>query len=599
MVMRWRSGVGVLAALLILAGLAPTPGGVRAADEDYNISSQGQTTQQSLGNSPDGSKVCAVWTQFDVPDPQLYFRLYDANARSWSPPLGSAPFQVSAEGNVNRPRCAIDAAGHTHVVWQQKHRVGGAATGQLDVAYRRLSPGGDAGNGGAWSGIEMIAENRSAADIDAVPNAPGGKVWLAVRGFREGGSSDLELRSWEPGGGWSGPRVRNTGGAADAPRIAADLQGFVHIVFRNGGSSGISYTYLGPDGGFGPQTSVPNGTNAGATDIAVDRGNGDVHVVYAKEFTKLFYAKKSYASGFSLAQIDEGSGQVDDPGIAWSGNGLLTVTYSNGRGGEIARQTSGDGGANWSGREVFANPRGGVAAPWLVTDNSGTSYVAYNRRAEGAVYFATSGGAATPPSPEPSPPPSVPPNAPSPPDVPGYGQVCFNETGQCMRGLFHQYWVQHGGLAVNGYPLSGEFAEYLEDGRAYTVQYFERVRLEYHPENLAPNDVLLGQFGRRIHPADPAVEAIPGAAYFAETGHNITRPEFAAYYAANGGLAQFGYPLSEEFEELLPIDAQGTLAPFRVQYFERARFEWHPENPEPNKVLLGQFGRRFLGEVGR
>jgi len=31
-----------------------------------------------------------------------------------------------------------------------------------------------------------------------------------------------------------------------------------------------------------------------------------------------------------------------------------------------------------------------------------------------------------------------------------------------------------------------------------------------------------------------------------------------------------------------------------VQYFERARFEYHPENPNPYMILLGQFGRRIL-----
>jgi hypothetical protein len=31
-----------------------------------------------------------------------------------------------------------------------------------------------------------------------------------------------------------------------------------------------------------------------------------------------------------------------------------------------------------------------------------------------------------------------------------------------------------------------------------------------------------------------------------------------------------------------------------VQYFERARFEYHPENQAPYNVLLGQFGQRAL-----
>jgi polysaccharide biosynthesis protein PslG len=49
-----------------------------------------------------------------------------------------------------------------------------------------------------------------------------------------------------------------------------------------------------------------------------------------------------------------------------------------------------------------------------------------------------------------------------------------------------------------GYPISEEIAETLEDGKSYTVQYFERARFEWHPENRPPYDILLGQFGRRI-----------------------------------------------------------------------------------------------------
>ena len=40
--------------------------------------------------------------------------------------------------------------------------------------------------------------------------------------------------------------------------------------------------------------------------------------------------------------------------------------------------------------------------------------------------------------------------------------------------------------------------ETLDDGKSYRVQYFERARLEHHPENPAPYDVLLGQFGRTV-----------------------------------------------------------------------------------------------------
>src|SRR5205085_2628557 len=75
---------------------------------------------------------------------------------------------------------------------------------------------------------------------------------------------------------------------------------------------------------------------------------------------------------------------------------------------------------------------------------------------------------------------------------------CFSQTGRCALGRFLAYWQAHGGLAINGYPLSDQRIELLEDGKPYVVQYFERARFEHHPENPAPYDVLLGQFGRRI-----------------------------------------------------------------------------------------------------
>ena len=173
---------------------------------------------------------------------------------------------------------------------------------------------------------------------------------------------------------------------------------------------------------------------------------------------------------------------------------------------------------------------------------------------------------------------------------------CPAETGQCLRGRFLAHWRQHGGLAINGFPLSFAFTQRLEDGREYTVQYFERVRLEQHPENPPPYDVLLGQFGRRIlagvpdAPTAPTSPA-PGETFFPETGHHV-RPGFLAYWQQHGGLAQFGYPLSEEFTEQLEDGRE-----YRVQYFERARFEHHPEDAPPYDVQLGQFGRRVLAEV--
>ena len=85
---------------------------------------------------------------------------------------------------------------------------------------------------------------------------------------------------------------------------------------------------------------------------------------------------------------------------------------------------------------------------------------------------------------------------PAPPRVAAAEEACFSETDQCVSEPFLTYWRTRGGLAIHGYPISAPFRERLGDGKDYVVQYFERSRFEYHPENAPPYDVLLGQFGR-------------------------------------------------------------------------------------------------------
>jgi len=77
---------------------------------------------------------------------------------------------------------------------------------------------------------------------------------------------------------------------------------------------------------------------------------------------------------------------------------------------------------------------------------------------------------------------------------------------------------------------------------------------------------------------------MPGVLYFPETQHSL-RGVFRGYWERYGGLAQFGYPLTEEFDEVL---ADGKT--YQVQYFERARFESHSENAAPYDVLFGLLG---------
>ena len=59
----------------------------------------------------------------------------------------------------------------------------------------------------------------------------------------------------------------------------------------------------------------------------------------------------------------------------------------------------------------------------------------------------------------------------------------YRETGHNLAAPFLEYWQTRGGLPVYGYPISEAFPERNpRDGKLYQVQYFERHRLEYHPE---------------------------------------------------------------------------------------------------------------------
>ncbi len=177
--------------------------------------------------------------------------------------------------------------------------------------------------------------------------------------------------------------------------------------------------------------------------------------------------------------------------------------------------------------------------------------------------------------------------------------IFFPETGHAISGRFLTFWQNDGGLAVFGYPLTDEMSE-----NGFTVQYFERQRFEYHPElEGTPYVVELGLTGvedaqRRglsgtspFNPLPATTQSDSQTEFFAATGHRLGGG-FKDYWHAHGlnlgdegvsereSLALFGYPISEEFTD--------PDTGYTVQYFERARFEYHPENAEPYTILLGR-----------
>lgn len=166
----------------------------------------------------------------------------------------------------------------------------------------------------------------------------------------------------------------------------------------------------------------------------------------------------------------------------------------------------------------------------------------------------------------------------------------FYSTGHYVSGPFLTFYRTHGGARIFGNPQTEVFYD-AQSG--LWVQYFDNVRMEYHVNQAAPYTVQLGLLGDLLGyraspiPADQAQRGNPFRRYFPETGHVVSFA-FLTFYDENGGLDIFGYPISE------PQVENGRI----VQYFQRARMEWHPERQRDDRVALGALGIRYIQRFG-
>lgn len=200
------------------------------------------------------------------------------------------------------------------------------------------------------------------------------------------------------------------------------------------------------------------------------------------------------------------------------------------------------------------------------------------------------------------------------------GARLFPETGQSLSGAFRLFWEEAGGLPAFGLPLTGEREEIDEsNGRLQTVQWFERARFEYHPQQAGTaNAVQLTHLGRlrlaslvvaptATTPPSAGPGAGPGgptpvaatpvigtpvaaatptgrARFFPETGQLLDEP-FRSYWESHGAVGLLGLPITSVVREISTSDGQER----RVQYFERARLE-----EQAGGVQRGLLGRELL-----
>lgn len=161
----------------------------------------------------------------------------------------------------------------------------------------------------------------------------------------------------------------------------------------------------------------------------------------------------------------------------------------------------------------------------------------------------------------------------------------FPETGHWVSGEFLSiYNSVTDPLLVFGYPITDEFSD-STFGRK--MQYFQRARLELDETAQPGHQVIISDLGRLVYERSNVEPAglptnTPACRPFT-TSHGVFNIcyAFLAFFNTHGGYRQFGYPISE-------YSIEGDQY---VQYFERARFEFHPELPASDWVRLTDIGR--------
>jgi hypothetical protein len=185
---------------------------------------------------------------------------------------------------------------------------------------------------------------------------------------------------------------------------------------------------------------------------------------------------------------------------------------------------------------------------------------------------------------------------------PPYLAEYYPQTGHSAVNSFELFWRNTpNALFVLGYPISRPFIEesFTNPGEYYRVQYFERAILEEHPENYGTPYYILGRLlgtqlakGRENEPPFQPVPDPRDGTWDSVTRHTLRNSPapFRTFWLNNGGLAVFGRPISEQFQEVNKADGKT----YWVQYFERQRMEWHPDEPDPRyRILLGLLGNEY------
>lgn len=178
------------------------------------------------------------------------------------------------------------------------------------------------------------------------------------------------------------------------------------------------------------------------------------------------------------------------------------------------------------------------------------------------------------------------------PQSTGGGGIISERTGQSVTGEFLEFYEQAENPEVLfGDPISDVIEDPIRPG--IKLQYFLRARMELDPDQPEGKRVSLTNLGKLLYDETTRGEPVdlaysPGVCRVMGSQNIAVCYEFLRFYDQYDGEFYFGDPISS-LEKL----STGRL----VQYFERARLEWWPENPLNARVVLTNLGYIYQGKV--
>ena len=165
-----------------------------------------------------------------------------------------------------------------------------------------------------------------------------------------------------------------------------------------------------------------------------------------------------------------------------------------------------------------------------------------------------------------------------------FDQLYFPETGHWVKGKFLDYYKSvENGKYYFGYPITDEFIDPI-NGR--TTQYFERARFDLIIDGYKSfvKQVPLGELLYKNNSNEISInESSSSCSYFQDTNKYICYA-FLDFYSEHQGEDIFGKPISN-------LEWQDNRF---VQYFEYARFEWHPASKTDKKIILTDLGKLYF-----